>query len=302
MEKQDNGGGSTSSLSGPSVERLLLLISLFLLIIAVVSFLSLVQPTTASSPSNPLSGYFIGAQSAGIQTIGSMNAQGGGNPPSSLLPDLISGLSPKNPNVRTGSGITIYVKTTNLGPGIAGQSMTGVYSDASGKSFGVPRLARGESSTKTFTYYCNSAGYHPITSVADALNQVRESNEYNNNFTTVVNCVGNYVKPDLISRFENTTNGSVYGVFRSNVTLSEVTSNVGLGAALQSYTRVYLDNQTLAVFSKPALAPGGSSRSKVSYYCGKVGSYLISSKADYDNRVDESSESNNIGIVYLVCG
>ncbi len=279
MEKLGKNG---LAYAGTRPERLLLLTCLFFAIIAVSSLLSLAWRPAVGGPrqdSRAITGYALFP---------------------SPLPDLAASVTVDNP-VKTGESVLVSVKTANVGAGAAGASTTFVSTDAGGKTFGIPALKAGESVTRKFAYYCTAPGRHPLSANPDIHRMVKESDE-RNSFNAAVDCVGDYAKPDLKSRFARTTGGIINAVTRQNVTIYENTSNTGLGFAQPSATRVYQDNRTLAVFPKPGLASGASAGSNFTYYCGRFGTFLLSTKADYDNRVSEVNEADNIGVVYVICG
>ena len=103
-------------------------------------------------------------------------------------PDLIIqsiDWSPSSPN--EGDTVAFTVKIKNQGSGSAGSSTVKYYIDGSYvDSDTVPSLSVGSTSTQTFTWTANKCRNVQVKAVADALGEIEESNEGNNEQTKTV--------------------------------------------------------------------------------------------------------------------
>jgi subtilase family serine protease len=209
-----------------------------------------------------------------------------------------------------GLALTVSDATTNQGGGSVGTSVTSFYLSANstfdaGDTFvgtrSVPALSPGEvnSASTTFTVPATVAtGQYYFIARADAADAVNETRENNNTYARSIK-----IGPDF-------TEGSVTSPSTVNagatLTVTETVSNGGGGAGPASVTRFYLSvNSTLDAGdvllspgrTVPALAPGGTSTGSTVVTVPSStapGKYYILAKADGDETVVETSDTNNV--------
>ncbi len=209
-----------------------------------------------------------------------------------------------------GSVITIGDTTTNQGAGSVGASTTRFYLSVNGSidasdtllsgGRAVPALAAGASSTGSTTVTIPStvtAGSYYVIAKADADNGVVETQEGNNTGLRSITIGGDLA----VSAFTVPTKGGA-GI---PIVVSDTTTNKGAGDVVASTTRFYLSSNssldtadTLLSASRtvPGLAAGASSSGSTTVTLPSplaVGSYYVIAKADADNAIDESLETNN---------
>ncbi|MBI5408195.1 MAG: hypothetical protein HZA14_02380 [Nitrospirae bacterium] len=209
-----------------------------------------------------------------------------------------------------GAGQTISVTDTtrNNGPGSAGASTTRIYwsvnntydpgdIELAGRS--VPSLTAGAVSTgnTSITIPADaSAGTYYIIARADADRIITETNENNNTRSRSIK-----IGPDLTIPYVSAPTGASLG---STVVVTDVTRNVGGGAAGASTTKIYLSadavydagDTELGSRSIPSLAAGAFSRGNTSVTIPvgiPVGAYYIIAVSDADGAVAEVNEANN---------
>ncbi len=300
--------------SKDAVGRLLTIIAVFLTIIAFssvyylesVSRVSLTAQANANS--NALSGYFLAAsaaRSAALQPSVSSTPAPVANSNQSG-PDIITML-PADATVKQGQVVVFKVKTQNLGDRNANPSRTRVAFPLGDKVFNVPALSPGSFVYNDFAFQCpaGTPGRVEVYSGGDFYGQVTETNESNNNDMMAVSCVANgnstnSTKPDLVSRFPDAVNGTFYGRVGSNVTLRELTKNIGSAYAKPSKTKTAAGGASF-LFNKPGLGVGQSKADLFSFACVRAGDVQLSTTADYDFKVSESNENNNGERAVLKC-
>ncbi|MFC1964324.1 CARDB domain-containing protein [Chloroflexota bacterium] len=204
-----------------------------------------------------------------------------------LAPDLIIAsinASPEHPYA--GDKVTFTVTIKNEGSSSARFSHVYFYIDgASQGSRDVLVMDAGDVVTKSFSWIAKS-GVHTVTAVADALNQVVESDEANN--TGILNYAT--TTPDLIV---NTITWSPSDpVAGDNITITLSVKNQGEGKASSSHLAYYIDDGYVAsAYIKP-LNPGASASASFSWET-QTGSHTVKAVADAREVVAESDESNN---------
>jgi subtilase family serine protease len=207
-----------------------------------------------------------------------------------------------------GATITVSDTTTNSGGGPAAASVTRFYLSANttidagdsplGGAHAVPGLAAGAASTAstTLTLPVVGPGTYYIIARADDDNVVLESKETNNTLYRSIS-----IGPDLAVTALTAPNVGGAGV---SMTVTDTTTNQGGGSAGPTTTRFYLS--TTSVFdpsdvlvgsrSVPGLDAGAvNSGSTVVTIPSNVvaGSYYLIAKADADNAIAETAETNN---------
>jgi subtilase family serine protease len=231
--------------------------------------------------------------------------------------DLV--ISSFNSPVTGGAGATITVSDTtrNQGGGDAGASVTRFYlsSDAAvdaGDSVlgsrAVPSLTSGGSNSGSISATIPAStgtGSYYIVAKTDADNLVSEISETNNVTYSAIQIGADLVMSGL-------TAPSVGGA-GSSITINDTTKNQGGGTAIASITRFYLSSDALidaadtmlgsrSVGSLAAGATSSGSTSVTIPASTPAGSYYILAKADADNVVAETGETNNTTFTFIQTG
>ena len=80
-----------------------------------------------------------------------------------------------------------------------------------------------------------------------------------------------------------------------------VTSNAGIGRSIETKTAYYIDSQYVNSVLVPALSPGQTSSGEMTFICKRAGTYTLSVKADYENKINEKDEINNGKALKFTC-
>jgi subtilase family serine protease len=228
----------------------------------------------------------------------------------SIGPDLmVSALTPPS-TASAGAVITVSDTTKNQGGGSAGTSVTNFYLsanvllDAADVLLGsrpVSALIAGAVETASTPLTIPSgtvAGVYYVLAKADGTGVVAETQETNNVRYNVPTRIG----PDLIE--VSVAVPTVAGAGMA-ISASDTTKNQGSGIAAASSTSFYLSTNTtldaadilLGSRSVPALAAGTTSAASTSLTIPAgtaTGTYVVLAKADANDDVVESMESNNV--------
>jgi subtilase family serine protease/subtilisin family serine protease len=267
--------------------------------------------TSVTIPSSIVTGsYYILARADADGAVPEINENNNTQyTPVLIGPDLV--ISAFSAPSTGGAGATILVSDTtrNQGGGSAGASTTKFYLstnttlDSADVLLGgraIPPLAAATTnsgSTWLSIPAGTATGSYYILAKADADNVVPETTENNNDTQYAYIQVG----PDLVISSLSAPSGGGAG---AALLVTDTTRNQGGGSADVSTTRFYLStNSTLdagdAVLgsrSVPALAAGATSTASTSLVVPSetpTGSYYILAKADADNGIAETSETNN---------
>jgi subtilase family serine protease len=218
-----------------------------------------------------------------------------------------------------GDAISVSDVTTNIGGGDAGPSRTALYLSTNiafdaadqligGRDIG-PLAVNGTSSASTPAVIPSglTGGLYYVLARADQNNAVVESQETNNVRASAAIKIG----PDLIVSTLTVPSGAGAG---GSVTVSDTTKNQGAGSPTPvSTTAFYLSTNTAfdagdrPVGSRTVMSLGGGQTQMVSTILqvpGDVatGSYFILARADVNNEVVESVESNNLNFAPIKIG
>ncbi len=209
-----------------------------------------------------------------------------------------------------GNSIVITDTTRNIGGGVAEPSMTQFYlstdstidpSDVLLGGRSVPSLEGGASSTGSTTVTIpesTAAGAWYVIANADGEEVVSETVETNNTYVQSIT-IGSNVDLYIASMSSPTT-----GSPGSSITITDTTKNIGSGVADVSVTHFYLSaNSTidpsdilLGSRNVPSLAAGASSAGSTTITIPEsvaVGTWYIIAKADGEDVVSETVETNN---------
>ena len=215
-----------------------------------------------------------------------------------------------------GAGDTMIISdtTTNQRAGTVAPSITRFYLstdtvidalDIVVGSRNVPELAAGATSSASTTVTIPltvPAGTFWVIAKADADNAIIETEEGNNTAARVLRVGGDLI----VSAISIPTNGAT-------IVVNDTTTNIGAGAVAASTTRFYLSRDTILDGSDtplsggravPALASGASSSGSTTLSLPPtgVGAYYVIAKADADNAVVETQETNNTAARALTVG
>jgi thermitase len=278
--------------------------------------------TTLTIPANTAVGsYYIIAKADGNATITETqennNTRSAG--PVRVGPDLIVSSVTAPAFAGDGESMTVSDTTSNQGGGGAGSSRTAFYLstnlglDASDVLLGtrdIGGLAASAPSTASTTLTIppgTAGGLYYVIAQADTANTVVESQETNNVRGSGAIKIG----PDLIVL---TLSGPAVAAAGSSVTVTDTTKNQGAGSpTVQSTTTFYLSANTLLdAPDKPigsrtviSLGPGQTQMVSTSVQIPSdtvTGSYFVLAKADGNNQVVESNESNNVNSTPIKVG
>ena len=216
-----------------------------------------------------------------------------------------------------GLPITVTDTTRNQASGTAAASTTTYYLSANALLDGadvvlgsraVPALAAGVSDTGSVTVTIpagTATGTYYLFAKADALEVVSEVSEANNTISRTLR-----VGPDLL--IASFTAPATAGA-GATISVTDATRNAGAGAAPASTTRFYLSTNNvldggdvlLGGRAVAALAAGASNTGSVALTipAGTAsGSYYLFAKADGDDALVETLETNNLFAVPLIVG
>ncbi len=268
--------------------------------------------TSLALPSGLSSGtYYIFAKADGDGTVfESSDANNTLARAISIGPDLTVSSLVVPATVAPGALVSVTDTVRNQGGGVAGATTTRFYLSTNisldagdtvlDGSRSVPPLAAGASSTGSASVAIPAdlgVGTYYVIAKADADGAVAESSEANNTMARSVQSGADLVVSSL-------TVPSTVGA-GTTIVVTDTTKNQGSAPAGISTTRFYLstnlaldDADTLLGGGRPvaALGPGASSGGTTSLTIPAglaVGTYYVIAKADADNAVAESAESNN---------
>lgn len=225
---------------------------------------------------------------------------------------VVSTISTPVTKAAAGSSIVITETVTNQGGGDAAASVTRFYLSADGSlgagdvlmdgSRDVPALPPGASSAGSTSVIIppgSAAGTFYIAAKADADNAVTETQETNNTRFRSIS-----IGPDLTISSMTVSSSAVAAGSAVNVT--DTVMNQGADLAAPTTTRFYLSKNGILDAGDVALAPGravaviaaGASNSGMTPLTippgAASGSYYVLAKADGDDVVSESLETNNV--------
>jgi len=270
-------------------------------------------PVTAGVPSNVAPGYYfvfvkVDADGVETETSESNNTYLGGLV--TIGPDLTITSFGAPAAAEAGGTILVTDAVINLGGGGTAASMTRFYlstnSALDSSDFllpggrPVPTLAPGASSSGSVTLTIPSTwqtGSYYLIAKTDGDNTQPETSEGNNTAARVLQIGG-----DLIVSALTAPSAAAPG---ATIQIGETTTNQRSGAIAASTTRIYLSTNAVLDASDvllssrqvPALAGGASSAaSSISVDlppASGVGAYYLIAKADADNVVPETDETNN---------
>ncbi|MGE5243729.1 MAG: CARDB domain-containing protein [Betaproteobacteria bacterium] len=231
-------------------------------------------------------------------------------------PDLVVSSVTVPSSAAAGGTITVSDTTANTGGGSADASTTSFYlssnpsfdtADVSLGSRAVPSLAPGAVSTASTTLTLPGAtatGLYYVIARADSGSVVVETSEINNARPSASIRVG----PDLVETAVTAPSTAGAG---SAIVVSDTASNAGAGQASASTTAFYLSSNSLldgtdvqlGTRPVPPLAAGASNSglTTLTIPAGTAtGYYYVLAKADANDQVVESIETNNVRSSFIV--
>jgi len=203
-------------------------------------------------------------------------------------PDLvIDAISCSTANRPESGNLTTTVTVKNIGKGTADFSFLALYvDDVYQTAVSLNRLDAGAAITRTFSSFVD-AKEHNFKAVADANNQVSESDESNNTKTVTISALA----PDLI--IESITWSPAQPLISHQMTFTVTVKNQGTKLAGSYGLSFYIDNAYRFHQEMTAL-PAGATVTMTYPWVTQSESMTLRAVVDEANYVDESDESNNI--------
>lgn len=208
-------------------------------------------------------------------------------------PDLIvSMLTPGQPSYTTGSGASTTATIINQSSAAAGGFYVSLNTGGSTQTSYVSGLAAGATTTASFSFTAPATAQTlTLTATADSNNQVAESDEANNTRTTTLSIVAPAF-PDLI--ISALTPGQPSYLTGSSATATATITNQGNAPASVFYVSLTGGGRTPGFYIS-GLAAGASTTASFNFTAPATAQTLtLTATADYDNRVVESDENNNV--------
>jgi len=204
-----------------------------------------------------------------------------------LAPDLIVEAvtwSPENPSIADEVTFTITVK--NQGNYRAGSSHVNLFIDGSPKGYkSLPWIDPGDNAAITYMWVAQEGSHH-LEAIADFLDQVRESDETNNEESLVYQTA----TPDLI--IDTITWSPEDPDEYEQVTFTITIKNQGSGKAPDSLILYYINDEPQASAIVAPMAVN-STITKYYYETFETGMQTFKAIIDADNEIIESDETNN---------
>jgi subtilase family serine protease len=200
--------------------------------------------------------------------------------------------SPAYPTI--GDTVTFTVTIKNQGSSKASYSYIAYYiDDAYLTSALVSPIDPSATVTKTFLWKAQ-AGPHTVKAIADANNEVTESDETNNVKTYMFSTLA----PDLI--IESITWSPAYPTIGDTVTFTVTIKNQGSSKASYSYVAYYIERPRrwviqVAYLTSASVSPidPGATDNKTFTWTAQTGRYVFHALIDKGGQSLESDESNN---------
>lgn len=219
----------------------------------------------------------------GTAAAGSYHILAASGPGSDLIVQDIT-LSPENPAI--GDSVTFTFTIKNQGTESAGASYVAYYIDDTYiKSKYIESLNAGAAITTTYTWEAQ-VGSHTIKAVADAQEQVNESDETNNTKTfTLSPLAPDLIVPSVSWLPENPSRGE-------SITFTVAIKNQGTRKSGFCRVNFYIDGISRG-YQDVYAVDVGATVTKTYTWVATVGQHDIKAIIDEDNYVAESDEANN---------
>ncbi len=274
-----------------------------------------IPPATATGP------YYVLALADGLLAVSEANESNNIrlSSPVQVGPDLVVSALTASAAAGAGGHVTVTDITRNQGAGAAPGSTTTFYlsvnltidqTDAFLGSRAVGALTAGASETASTVFLVSAevpAGTYYVLAQADGAAAVPETLETNNTrFSSTVR-----IGPDLLVTTLTVPTAQVPA--GATISVSATIANQGAGAAGPSATRFYLSSNALldsadveiGARGAAAIAAGGSDSGSTTLRVPAstpTGTYFILAKADGDEGVAETSETNNVRAGWIRVG
>jgi uncharacterized repeat protein (TIGR01451 family) len=191
---------------------------------------------------------------------------------------------PANPS--RGDAVVFNVVLKNQGNADSRISNIDLFIDGNSRGTqDIQSIGPGNTLTKTYNWFV-TAGQHPVKAVVDEMNNVRESNETNNEYTVTFSTAA----PDLI--IEKFTWSPLNISKNDSVNINATVKNQGSGTADPCHMAVYIDNELTTTLAVNALATGESVNISFTWKA-LSDKHEIKAVIDYYKSVVESDEKNN---------
>lgn len=212
-----------------------------------------------------------------------------------FLPDLvIEDIVPESEG-EVGKPLTLTLKVKNQGTYASEEVRAEYYINGTAPAqdgINIPALPAGTGKDVTFSLIPDREGKMEVKVIIDSGTAVYESDEYNNQFTKIIDV--KTILPDLIiESFSLTPQAPMIG---DNVTFTVSIKNKGLRDSESSELKYYINgNNTIYsnTVSVPAIAAGGTAISTFYWIPEKEGNLNLKLVADAGSAIREDQETNN---------
>jgi subtilase family serine protease len=192
--------------------------------------------------------------------------------------------SPASPS--RGNPVVFSVVLKNQGNAISRITNINLYIDGNSRGTqDIQSINPGGTLTKTYNWFA-MVGQHPVKAVVDEMNNVRESNESNNEYTATFSTAA----PDLI--IEKITWWPLNISKNDTVSINATVKNQGSGTADSCQLAYYIDNELKSTLAVNALQAGASVNISFSFKALSE-KHEVKAVIDYYKNVTEIDETNN---------
>jgi subtilase family serine protease len=197
---------------------------------------------------------------------------------------------PSNPS--RGDTVVFSLVIKNQGTAISRSTNIDLYIDGNSRGTqDIQAINPGSTLTKTYSWVI-TAGQHPLKAVADEMDNVRESNESNNEYTATFSTAA----PDLI--IDKIVWSPLNISKNDTVSLNATVKNQGSGTADACQLAYYIDNELKSTLQVNSLIAGASANISFSFKA-LSNKHEVKVVIDYYKNVTESDENNNEKTVTL---
>jgi len=206
-----------------------------------------------------------------------------------LVVSILTHAPPSPTNIET---ITITAKVANQGDGPATTSTLEIDIEGDIHTFKIPPLGPGDDHQIQFDIVLSVPGSYQVDATADLDNDVNESDENNNTATDTINVIE---APDLVISILDHSPSDPF--INDIVTITAEVKNIGDMTATTSTLELDVEGEAgPTTFTVPILAPEETFQKQIQVQKDTPGTYQVTATADLYNDVEESSETNNIGL------
>jgi subtilase family serine protease len=199
--------------------------------------------------------------------------------------------TPSNPS--RGDAVTISIVIKNQGNAVSRLTNINLYIDGNSRGTqDIPAINPSGTVTNTYSWFA-MVGQHPLKAVVDEMNNVKESNETNNERTVTFSTAA----PDLI--IEKIVWSPLNISKNDTVSVNATVKNQGSGTADSCQMAYYIDNELKSTLEVIALQAGASVNITFNW-TALPDKHEIKAVIDYYKNVTEIDENNNEKTASLV--